>query len=76
MKKMSIDDKNGVLFENRIGGLLTPDELAESLGKSPQTIRNWIAKRIIPFVTLGNTNFIRMESFEDWVKRKENKPWE
>lgn len=73
-------DKNKVrnerLFENRIGNLLTPEELGESLGKSPQTIRNWIAERSIPFVTVGNTNFIRRESFEEWVRRKEYKPWE
>jgi len=63
------------LFENRIVDLLEIGEVAEVLGKSPQTIRNWIARREIPFVRVGNRNMVLKASLEAWLKSKEFRPW-
>ncbi len=62
-------------FENRTCGLMSIEEVADALGKSPNTIKNWIAKREFPFVPVGNKNMVLKESFEAWLKRKEIKPW-
>ena len=64
--------RSSQLVENL--GLLTVEELARSLGKAPQTIRNWVAKRQIPFVCLGRSTRFRRESIEAWLKAKERKP--
>ncbi len=63
------------IFENRTCGLMSIEEVADALGKSPNTIKNWIAKREFPFVPVGNKNMVLKESFEAWLKRKEIKPW-
>jgi excisionase family DNA binding protein len=67
---------SGKLFENLDIGLLSIEEVAALLGKRPQTIRNLIAKRQLPFVRVGRKNFVRRESLETWLKRKEFKPWQ
>ena len=36
------------------GALLTLDELARALGETPRTIRNWRAKKLIPYFALGH----------------------
>ena len=62
----------GVLFDNL--GLLTVEELARALGKAPKTIRNWVARRTIPFVVVGRTTMFRKRAVEAWLERKERKP--
>ena len=51
-------------------------EVARLLGKTPKTIKNIVARREIPFVRVGNKNMILRSSFEEWLKRKEFKPWQ
>ena len=63
------------LFDNRIV-LITVEELADSFGVSPKTIRNYVAKRIIPFVRVGRRTMFRVGSIETWLERKERKPWQ
>ena len=65
---------SGLLFENL--DLLTVEDLANALGRAPKTIRNWIAKREIPFVILGRKAFFRRKSIEAWLEKKEFKPWQ
>lgn len=68
--------KNKSFFENSDIGLLTIEEVAGALGKAPNTIRNMIARREMPFVRIGNKNMIRKASFEAWLQRREFIPWE
>jgi len=58
------------LFEN----LLTVEELAESLRVAPQTIRNWVAARSIPFVRVGRKSMFLRESIVRWLQEKEQTP--
>jgi excisionase family DNA binding protein len=62
-----------VLFDNL--DLLTVEELARAFRRAPKTIRNWVARRQIPFVFLGRTVMFRRESIEAWLKKKEIKSW-
>jgi excisionase family DNA binding protein len=62
------------LFENL--GLLTVEDLAGSLGRSPKTIRNWVARRELPFVSIKGRTFFRRASIQEWLERKEFKTWE
>jgi len=63
----------GALFDNL--NLLTVEELAKAFRRAPKTIRNWVAKRQIPFVMLGRRVMFRRESIEAWLKKKEIKSW-
>lgn len=63
----------GKLFEN-LPDLMTVDDLALAIDKSPGTIRNWIARREIPFVRIGNRSMVLKASFLAWLEEKENKP--
>lgn len=53
--------------------LLTVEELADALGFAPQTIRNWVALRQIPFLKVGGKTRFRKRSVEAWLAKKENK---
>jgi excisionase family DNA binding protein len=63
-----------MLFENFIE-LLSVEDLAGLFGLAPKTIRNWVARREIPFVTVGRKTMFRLRSIEAWLDRKEHKPW-
>jgi excisionase family DNA binding protein len=54
--------------------LITVEELAEAFGFAPQTIRNWVALRSIPFIRVGGKTRFRRGSIETWLERKESKP--
>ena len=62
------------LFENL--DLMTVEDLAGSLGLAPKTIRNWVARRQMPFVTVGRRTMFRRKSIETWLEKKERKPWQ
>ena len=66
----------GQFFEKSEIGLMTLDEVAFLLGKKTQTIRNWIAKRQLPYVRVGNKNLVLKMSLLKWLERKEIKSWE
>ena len=59
--------KKNLFFDN----LITVDELASAFGLSPKTIRNWVARRDIPFVRIKGKTFFLRGSIEEWIKRKE-----
>jgi excisionase family DNA binding protein len=61
----------GALSDNL--GLMTVENLAAALGKAPQTIRNWVAQRRIPFVP-GRPVMFRRASIEAWLEKQEIKP--
>lgn len=67
------DSSQAQLFDNLY--LLTVEELAKAFHRAPKTIRNWVAKRQIPFVMLGRKVMFRRESIEAWLKTKEIKSW-
>ncbi len=51
---------------------LTPNELAEELGKSPRTIARWDSLRIGPPKTvIGKKPYYRREAVRQWLRRKE-----
>lgn len=54
--------------------LLTIDDVAALLGKKPQTIRNLVAKRGIPFIPGRPVRFLK-SSIAVWLIQKEVKPW-
>lgn len=69
--KESIESiKSGPLFEN----LISVEKFAEALDIKPQTVRNWVAKRVVPFVRIGRKTMFRREAVEAWIKSKEINP--
>ncbi len=51
---------------------LTPDQLAEELGKSVRTIARWDGLRIGPPRTqIGKKTYYRREGVRQWLLRKE-----
>jgi len=58
------------LFES----LVTVEELADAFGFAPQTIRNWVALRQIPFIRVGGKTRFRKRSIEAWLEHKEFNP--
>ena len=69
-----LDKTSGLLFDNLLD-LMTVEDLAVALGKRPQTIRNWVARREIPFIP-GRPVMFRRRSIEAWLDKKELKPWQ
>jgi len=68
------DDRSPRLFDNF--DLMSVEDLAGSFGLAPKTVRNWVAKRQIPFVVVGRRTMFRRRSIEAWLERKERKPWQ
>lgn len=69
--------ENGAKFPKDhllIEKLVTVEELAEALGLAPQTIRNWVALRQIPFVRIGGRTRFLKRSIEAWLEQKEFNP--
>ena len=62
----------GALFEK----LITVEDLSVAIGFAPQTIRNWVAMRTIPFVSIGGRTRFRQRSIDAWISSKEKKPWQ
>ena len=58
------------------GNLITVEELAVVLGLAPQTIRNWVAQRKLPFVKFGRRNLFLKESLRRWLNQKEKPQWQ
>ena len=61
-----------LLFDN----LISVEELAVIFRLAPQTIRNWIARRKIPYVRIGRRNFFQKRSLQKWLIQKEESQWE
>ena len=54
--------------------LLSIEEVGKLLGKKPQTIRNYVAKRQIPFVPTCPVTFLE-RSIWAWLKKQEVQTW-
>lgn len=67
------DSNDHTLFDNF--GLITVEELGIALRRSPKTIRNWVARREIPFVAIKGRTMFRRGSIEAWLIQKEIKSW-
>jgi excisionase family DNA binding protein len=59
------------LFDNL--ELLTIDDVAALLGKKPQTIRNLVARRGIPFIPGRPVRFLK-SSIAAWLAKREVQP--
>ena len=53
--------------------IFTEKELAELLGVSSWTIRNWRIKAGLPYFGTAGRIFYRLEAVEEWMKREESK---
>lgn len=51
--------------------LMTVEDLADAFGFAPQTVRNWVALRKIPFIRLGGKTRFRHESIKAWLEQQE-----
>lgn len=62
---MSHNDFHEKLFEN----LISKEEIAVALGKSPRTIANWMSSKYqgFPTTSVGNTNMVLRSDFNDWL---------
>jgi excisionase family DNA binding protein len=54
--------------------LMTVEELADALGLAPQTIRNWVALRRLPYLRIGGRTRFRRDSLRAWLAKQENQP--
>jgi excisionase family DNA binding protein len=54
--------------------LMTVEELAGALHLRPQTIRNWVAMRRLPYLSIGGRTRFRRTSVEAWLAQQEKKP--
>ena len=68
----SFQQLQGVFFDN----LITVEELAVIFGLAPQTIRNWVVQRKLPYVKIGKRNLFLMRSVQEWLNRKEKPLWQ
>lgn len=55
-------------------GILELDDTAALLGFEQKTIRNYVARREIPFVPLGRRNVFLRDSLREWLRSKEYRP--
>ena len=80
-KRVSLNKVSGsehsetLFFDNRIN-LISVEELAVIFRLAPQTIRNWIALRKIPYVKIGRRHFFQEESLKRWLTKKEKPQWQ
>jgi len=70
-KCTGLDNQDAKLFDNL--ELLTVDDVALLLGKKPQTIRNLVARRGIPFIPGRPVRFLK-SSIAAWLVHREVKP--
>ena len=70
VSRSSNDKKSDAFFDN----LITIEELADYIGVSQKTIRNWISLRSIPFLRIGKKTFFRFEKISGWLQTKEFEP--
>ena len=68
---LSVEPETPTLFDKM--QILTIDDLAALLGKKPQTIRNWVARREVPFIPGRPVKFLAA-SIATWLQHKEIKP--
>lgn len=71
-RKSDRGNKGGLFFEK----LMSVEEVADALGVKPQTLRNWVALRRVPFVRIGRKTQFRWKSVEAWLERKEFQQWQ
>lgn len=65
--------KNGGQFFEK---LMSVEEVADALRVAPQTLRNWVALRRVPFIRIGGKTRFRWKSVEAWLERKEFQQWQ
>ena len=67
----SCSDNSDQFFDN----LISVEELAVFFGLAPQTIRNWVARRKIPYIQIGRRNVFQKRSVQEWLNKKEKSQW-
>lgn len=58
------------VFENSKRPLWSVNDVAQFLGVSPRTIRDWVYRRCIPFRKAGNTLRFSPDEIERWTLPK------
>jgi excisionase family DNA binding protein len=74
MSKLLIDGSGDSRASQFFENLISVDDLAGMLRLAPQTIRNWVAQRKLPYIRVGRRTMFRRKSIEAWLDRKESKP--
>lgn len=59
-----------VAFGMTVEAFLTSEQVAEALSVTPQTIRNWIRKGVLPAEKYGHVFRIRSEDFAAFAGRR------
>ena len=62
----SRSDNSDEFFDN----LITTEELAVIFRVSPQTIRNWVARKKIPYIQIGRRNLFQVRRLQQWLNQK------
>lgn len=55
-------------------GMMTLEALATLFGVDQKTIRNWVARREIPFIRHNRHLMFNRNSVREWLLRKESRP--
>ncbi|MGD8718570.1 MAG: helix-turn-helix domain-containing protein [Candidatus Zixiibacteriota bacterium] len=50
------------------------EEISEYLNESPSTVREWVARRKIPYYKRGKRLKFKIEEIEKWDKEKNYRP--
>lgn len=69
------DNKTLRLFEN-LPDLMTIEEAAEYLLKTPRAVKKWIALRRFPYIKVGKSYMVRKASLAEWERQQEFRPWQ
>ncbi|MBV6421638.1 MAG: hypothetical protein DAHOPDDO_02919 [Ignavibacteriaceae bacterium] len=71
--RLAMDRVQEKEIENKISANMNAKEVADYLGVSTKTIRNWTSEGKIPSVKIGSSVRYPKERIDNWVKSKEKK---
>lgn len=55
---------------NKDNGLWKHEDVAAYLRIAPQTVRNWVKAKKIPFLKIGGVNRFDPDAIRDWAQEK------
>ena len=58
--------------QDPLAGLMSLEDCAKAIGKTPKTLRNWIATgEGPPVIHIGRTPYFRLSSWHKWLESRE-----